>query len=360
MKKFVLSLVMILGITGAVFAQNDLQVLAVVKLGTSESITVKQVKNRCAMYEKQRGTKLTLEEKKKVLNALIEEKLVLHAAAKEGIAIPESTVDQYFLQNMAQAAGAPSITEKQLNDLLKSQQGKTLDQALQEQVGMTVTEYKLYLKNQLICQQYILKQKQSEIQGISATDDEIRAFYESNKSSFVWNDMLEVFLVIVPKGSNAEQAKTKCNDLLKKYKAKANTETEKAIVEQAKKEGFQAGALTLPKTEAAADTIGMPYKNLCFLFDQGNGYVSDLSETANDFRFIKVGKKYDAKLLSISDIVSPGTNVTVYEYIKVNLTGMKQQQYLAVAAAEVASGLNKPENVEQKKTGDALDKLLNW
>ena len=231
------------------------------------------------------------------MNALIEEKLVLHAAAKEGIAIPESTVDQYFLQNMAQAAGAPSITEKQLNDLLKSQQGKTLDQALQEQVGMTVTEYKLYLKNQLICQQYILKQKQSEIQGISATDDEIRAFYESNKSSFVWNDMLEVFLVIVPKGSNAEQAKTKCNDLLKKYKAKANTETEKAIVEQAKKEGFQAGALTLPKTEAAADTIGMPYKNLCFLFDQGNGYVSDLSETANDFRFIKVGKKYDAKLL---------------------------------------------------------------
>ena len=359
MKKFVLSLVLILGITGAVFAQNDLQVLAVVKLGSSESITVKQLKTRCTMYEKQRNVKLSLEDKKMVLKALIEEKLVLQAAAKEGIAIPESTVDQYFLQNMAQAAGAP-LTEKQLNDMLKSQQGKTLDQALQEQVGMNVAEYKIYLKNQLIAQQYIIKQKQSELQGITATDEEIRNAYESNKSTFVWNDMLEVYLVIVPKAGNADQAKTKCNELLKKYKAKPNTETEKAIVEQAKKESFQAGALTLPKTEVAADTIGMPYKNLCFLFDQGEGYISDISETANDFRFIRVGKKYGAKLLSISDIVSPGSNVTVYEYIKANLTNQKQMQYLAKAADEVASGLNKPENVEQKKTGDALDKLLNW
>jgi len=359
MKKFVLSLVLVLGITAAVFAQNDLQVLAVVKYGSSESITVKQVKTRCTLYEKQRNTKLTLEEKKMVLKALIEEKLVLQAAAKEGIAIPESTVDQYFLANMSQAAGGP-VTEKQLNELLKTQQGKSLDQALQEQVGMNVTEYKLYLKNQLIAQQYIIKQKQSELQGITATDEEIRAAYEGNKSSFVWNDMLEVFLVIVPKGSSADTAKNKCNDLLKKYKAKPNSDTEKQIVEQAKKENFQAGSLTLPKSEAAAETIGMPFKNLCFLFDQGDGYISDLSETANDFRFIRVGKKYGAKMLSISDVVSPGSNVTVYEYIKANLTNQKQMQYLAKAADEVASGLNKPEYVEQKKTGDALDKLLNW
>ena len=357
MKKFVLSLVLLLSFAGVLFAQNDLQVLAVVKYTTSESITVKQLKTRCSMYEKQRHVKLSMDDKKNVLKSLIEEKLVLQAAAKEGIAIPDSAVDQVFLQNMAQAVGTP-VTEKQLNDLLVQQQGKTLDQALQEQVGMNVTEYKLFLKNQLIAQQYIIKQKQSELSEISVTDEEIRTFYESNKRSFVWDDQLQVFLVIVPKGSNKEQAKTKCSDLLKKYTSKSLTEAQ--IIEQAKKDGYQAGALPLPKTEAAAQTIGMPYKNLCFLFDKGEGYISEISETAEDYRFIKVQKKYTAKMLAISDIVTPGTNITVYEYIKANLTNQKQMQYLATAADQVASGLDKPEYVDRKKTGEALEKLLSW
>lgn len=357
MKKIVLSLLLLLGVSGVIFAQNDLQVLAVVKYNTSESITVKQLKARCLMYEKQRGASLSVEDREKVLTSLIEEKLVLQAAGKAGIAIPDSTVDQYFLQTMAQSVGS-MLTEKQLNDLLVSKTGKTLDQTLQEQVGMNVVEYKLFIKNQLIAQQYILMQKQNELAGISATDAEIRNFYESNKASFVWGDMLEVFLVIIPKGDSIDSAKTKCADLRKKYSSKSLTE--QAIIDKGTKEGFQAGSLVLPKTEEGAALIGMPFNNLCFLYESEEGYLSEVQETEQDFRFIKVGKKYSSKMLSISDVVQPGSNVTVYEYIKMNLTNMKQSQYLAVAAEEVAQSLNKPEYVDQKKTGEALKKLLSW
>lgn len=359
MKKLALSCMLLFIAAGALFAQNDLQVLSVVKYNKSESITVKQLKARCTVYEKQYGKKLTLEEKKQVLKALKEEKLVLQAAAKAGLSIPDSTVDQYFLQTMSASVGA-NVTEKELNELLQKQEGKTLDQVLQAQVGMNVAEYKVYLKNQLIAQQYIVGQKQKEIQAVAATDEEIRRFYDSNKASFVWNDMIKVFMVIVPKGSNPESAKVKALDLKSKYSSKSLSVQD--IVTQANKDGsgFQAGEMLVPKNEMYANAIGMTFDNLTFVFNQKEGYTCDVNETAADFRFLVLEKKYAAKMLSLSDVVQPETTVTVYDYIKQNLTQQKQMQYLQVAAQQVADELNKPEYVEDKKTGDALDKLLSW
>lgn len=359
MKKLALSFMLLFIAAGALFAQNDLQVLSVVKYTKSESITVKQLKTRCTVYEKQYGRKLTVEERKQVLKAVKEERLVLQAAAKAGLSIPDSTVEQYFMQTLSASVGA-NVTEKELNDMLLKQQGKTLDQVLLDQVGMNVADYKVYLKNQLIAQQYIVSQKQKEIQAVVATDDEIRKFYDSNKASFVWNDMIKIFLVIVPKGGNPESAKAKALDLKSKYTAKSLSVND--IVTQANKEGsgFQAGEMLLPKNEAYALAIGMSFESLDFVFSQKEGYICDVNETEMDYRFLVLEKKYGAKMLAISDIVQPETTVTVYEYIKQNLTQQKQMQYLQIAAQQVADELNKPEYIEDKKTGDALDKLLSW
>ena len=65
-------------------------------------------------------------------------------------------------------------------------------------------------------------------------------------------------------------------------------------------------------------------------------------------------------MLSISDIVQPETTVTVYDYIRSNLTQQKQMAYVQEAAQNLSKSLNTSDNVEMKKTGAALDKLLNW
>ena len=49
MKRFAIAL-FALFMSAAVFAQSDLQVLAVVKLNKNESITVKKLKTRVEMY----------------------------------------------------------------------------------------------------------------------------------------------------------------------------------------------------------------------------------------------------------------------------------------------------------------------
>ena len=360
MKKIVLAFTMFLATAGIAFAQADLQPIVTVKLGKSETITLKQLKTRVGLFEKQNGKKLTLDERKSVLTAYVEEKLILQAAAKAGMAIPDSNIDQYFLQTMMQQVGVPFSSEKELDDIILQTQGVTLDQFLKNQLGISKAEYKSYMKNQLISQNYVVSQRQAELQKIGPTDEQIRAFYEANKASLVWTDMMKIFAIAVPKGSNPEQAKLTANDLRNKIVDKKLT-SEQALVQSQKPDaGYQAIEGVIQKNETYAMQLGIPLQTLLTMFNQKEGFVSDIQETESDYRVFVLKKKYEAKMLSISDVVQPETTMTVYEYIRQNLANQMQSLYLQNAANEIAKSLNTPENVEYKKTGDALTKILNW
>ena len=71
MKKIVLAFTMFLATAGMAFAQADLQPIVTVKLGKSETITVKQLKSRVGLFEKQTNKKLTVDERKSVLEAIL-------------------------------------------------------------------------------------------------------------------------------------------------------------------------------------------------------------------------------------------------------------------------------------------------
>ena len=359
MKKLLLSMILLLSTGFAVFAQSDLQVLAIVKYNKSEPITVKQLKTRVGLYERQVGRSLSIEEKKDVLKLLIEEKLIIQAAQKEKITVSDSDVDKTFAQTLSQQLGA-NVSEKELSDYIKKTQGITLEELFLQQNGISVADYKVNLKNQLLMQQYVLKAKQSELEKITATNDEIRTFYSSNNSSFVRSDMMKLFMVIVPKASSPDAAKIKLNDYLNKYKEKKLTSDAIITQSEAENSGFQAGTFLLPKTEAAAKAYDMNLQSVLFLFSQDEGYISDIEETSVDYRFISVVKKYPAKLLDIMDEMQPESGVIVYNYIAAYLTQQKQLSYLSTAANEISASLNTSANVEYKKKDEALDKLLEW
>ena len=361
MKKIALAFLMLVS-AGALFAQSkDLTALALVKLNKSESVTVKQLKVRCENYEKQSGHKLTVAEREQYLDILINEKLMLQAAAKAGISVPDSSVNQYFLQMMSQQLGSVAVlTEKEISDYVMKASGVSLDQLLVQQTGMNVAESKAFVKNSLIIQQYVISQRQAELQKVSPTDEQIRQFYESNKASFVWTDMMKMFMLVVPKGSNSDAAAQKCNELRNKIADKKITIEQLEVQAKAEGAGFQAQTGLIQKTEPWALNIGMSYKNLLFVFDQPVGYLSEVNETPNDFRVISVVKKYDAKMLGLSDVLQPETTMTVYEAIRNNLAQQLQMAYIQNAANEISQSLNTPENVDRKKTGDDLKKLLDW
>jgi hypothetical protein len=325
MKRTVLGILLLVTTITSLCAQADLQPLVNIKLNKSESITLKQLKTRVEVYQRQSKTttSFTLEQKKEILDALIDEKLVVQAAQKAGITITDTQVNQYFLENISSQVGR-TVTEVEFANLVKEQSGLSLDEFMQNQVGMTTAEYKSYLKSQLIAQQYIISLKQAEIQQIAPTDSEVRSYFEMNKASFVQNDIMKIFLVVIPKGQNADESKKLADELYTALKNATVSFDEMKIRMKAENSGFQAGDMYVSKTAKAADQLGIDYNTLLTLFQNNPGYFSDINETDSDYQFYVIRQKYEAKMLGLSDVVQPDTTITVYEYIKNLLAKQKQ------------------------------------
>jgi len=361
MKKRV-ALFLVLGMTAAiVFAQSDLQPLATISLNKTESINLKQLKNRITTYQKQTGSKsFTVDQKKQILDAMIDEKLVVQAAKRDGVSVSTAQVDEAFIQSISQQVGQ-TVTEEQFAELIKKQTGKTLDVFFTEQVGMNLANYKEYLKNQLIAQQYVLSLKKEEIQNTAnPTDADIRSYFEMNKTSFSQNDILKLFLVVYPKGDDAVAAEKSINDLYASLENKEITMDDMKIKSKGGKVGYKAGDMYVSKGTLAAKQLGIDYNALLSLFNNDIGFTSKINETKTDFQFYVICEKYPAKMLALSDVVQPDKTVTVYEYIRNILTQQKQQAAFQKAVEEVTTSLRTPGNFRILKTGSELETLLDW
>lgn len=346
---------MCLFLTGMVFAQQkDLQPLVTIKLNKTESITVKDLKARCELYKKQTGmTSFTVEQKIEILDSLINEKLVLQAATKAGLALTDTQTNELYLNTLAQQVGQ-AISEADFAEIVRQQTGLSLDDFFMNQLGMNTADYKTFLKNQYLIQQYIVLQKQAEIAAVSATDAEIRSYYDLNRSSFAQNDIIKMFMVIVDKAKGRAFADSLYND----FKNGTATQDSLRARGQAGTEGFQAGDMYVSKNNTAAQQLGIDYNGLLQLFANEDGFISSVSETANDYQFYKIICHYDAKLLTLSDVVTPDSTTTVYEYIREVLTSQKQNDYFVTVTSEVTESLRTPANYQMLKKDSALTALL--
>ncbi len=360
MKRIVFSVFFCVMMAGLVSAQSDLQPIANVKLQKSEPITLKQLKSRIEAYQKELGRIMNIDEKKKVLDTLINERLVVQAADKDGIKVTDSEVTQNFNQMISQQVGK-AVTEVEFAQMIKTQTGMALDDFMRAQNGMSLAEYKTFLKSQLIAQRYVMTKKQAELQNIAGPSDaEIRSYYELNQQNFVQTEMVKLFLVVVPKGDASTAADTKLLDFQKQLKDKPQSSTEIKIKSQAANSGFQAGDLYINKNSTASQQLGISMESLLKIFKMNVNEVSDVTETATDFQCFIVQEKYPAKILSIADVVKPGTTVTVYEYIKNNMMAQSQNAAVNDALVQLINDLRKPENFQILKSGAELDKVLTW
>lgn len=358
--KRILSICLLLVLaTTALFAQADLQPLATVKIASkAESITLKNLKARCESYKKQTGlTTFTIQQKQEILDSLINEKLFVQAGNKMGIVLTDKQVDELFLSSISNIVGT-TVTLSQFAQLVQQQAGMTLEEFFQNQMAMSVDEYKQYMKNNYIAQQYVLAKRSDEISQLSATDSEIRSYYEMNKASFVQSDILQLTLVVVPKNNNASDALAKIQSLYNNFTSGKKTFSQMKIEMQQPNAGFQVGDMYISKNQDAAAELGLDYASLLQLFQNNIGFVSEIINEDTNYQFYQITDKTSAKILGLSDLVQPGTTTTLYEYIRASLTAQKQSAYLTTAIEEISAELRTPENYQMLKTGSALEKLL--
>jgi parvulin-like peptidyl-prolyl isomerase len=322
------------------FAQADLQPVALVTLTKTEPITVKQLKAEVQRAESQAGRTLTIEERKQVLDIMINERLALQAAERDKIYVSDAELNQQIQQaktSLAQSLGRqPTDAE--------------FEAAIKSQTGMDLATFKDQLKRQLIIQKYLLSTKQDLIKTIKEpTDDEIKDFYELNKTKLIRPDTVRFSMIFVPYGSNKAKAKELADKLVKDIATNPAKFDEAVLRAQASGSGYQAGdGGYLPKTAEAQKIVGAEFMNVAFSLKQGE--VSRLIENQQGYQIIKITETYSQKNLELDDIYQLGTRVTVRDYIKNYLWQLRQQAILDQASKELVTELrsNQPFQIFEK------------
>ncbi len=359
MKRLISSLI-VLSICFCAWAQSDLQPLATVKLNRSETITVKQLKTRAEAVIKNNGIpELTLEQKKQLLDELINEKLLVQSAEKAKLVITDSQVDQAYENFISGQMGAP-ITEQEFAKFIREQQGQSVDEFMKSQTGMTLADFKAYIKNDLTVQQYVSSLKSQELAAAVPSDSEIRAQYEVSKAQLVQPDMLQIFAVSVLKQGDAQAAEARVNSLYNDLKNEKTTIADLKTKSQAPNSGFQAGEGYVGMNPASAQQLGFTPQELTTFFNDGEGTYSDIKENQIGYQFYYILEKHPQKFLELSDVVQPGSTVTVYEYIRNGLGQSKQMQVYTQLKNSLAQSLRTSANFKMEKSGSTLDKLLDW
>jgi len=344
-------------ITG-VFAQADLQPIATVTLTRSEPITLKQLRTRCDAYQQEQGRPLTLDERKRVLDTMINERLVVQAAERDGVRVSDAEVNQQFAAMLSQQVGR-TITESEFASLVQRQTGQSMDEFMRAQNGMSLAEYKQFLRNELFAQRYLMTINEAELRRLPApTDAQIRTHFEIRKLNFVQPDMAKLFLVVVPKtGENALQRATEFQTQLRQN-PRAVTEIRARSKEP--NSGFRVGDLYINKNETAATELGISMDALLRIFAMDKNAVSDVSETSGDYQTFVMVDKFPARILTLSDVIQPGTTTTVYEAIRAELLMSARREFLTAALSRMIVNLRKPENFRILRSGADLDRILSW
>jgi len=344
---------------GLLYAQADLQPIAEVRLLKREPITLGQLKLQIATLEKGYGRKLSVDERKKVLDGIVNERLLRQAAEKEGIKIADSQVNEYFNNMLSQQVGYP-ITEAEFAKLIETETKQSLNEFMKTQTGMGVVESKEFLRGQIAVQVYVGQKKGADLNKITGpTDSEIRSQYDMNKQSFVRPDTVKLFLVVVPKQKNTQAEKEKIEAIKKRVEKniKAIDEIKK---DSGEKSGYLAEFVYAAKTQLAAQQMGITMEALMEIFKQKINFVSDVTEMSNNFQFFVVMEKLDVKILTLSDVIDPNQTTTVYEYIRQMLTTEKQSVALQQAIQQLTEDLRVATNYKMLKDDASLTKLLDW
>ncbi|MDR2479416.1 MAG: peptidyl-prolyl cis-trans isomerase [Treponema sp.] len=329
------------------FAQSDLQPAAIVNLTKSEPITVKQFRTEVERMEKSAGRALNAEERRQVLDVMINERLAIQASEREKITISENEVNQQINQLKAQMV---QVIGRQPTDA-------EFNQALKNETGLEMPAFREQLRRQLLVQKYLMTKKQSVIESIKIpSEDEILNTYNLAKAQFVRPETVRFSMIQVAYGTDAS-AKSKAKDLADKLNREIASSPSKfdevALRGQAPNSGYQAGdGGFLPRNMEAAQIVGPEFINTAFTLKQGE--VSKLMEGQQGYQIIKVTETYTQKNLELDDIFRLGTRMTVRDYIVNAMLQERQQKILERASNELVSELR------AGKTFQVFEKNLSW
>jgi len=327
------------------FTQAELQPVATVNLIRSEVITVRQL--RAEVEKLAGGRPSTPQDRRQVLEVMINERLMIQGAERDKVTVSENEVTNQinqFRSQMAQANGGRQPTDAEFA------------QEIREQFNMDMAGLRDQIRRQMIMEKYLLSKKESLIKSVKEpTEAEIVAQYNLRRAELVRPDTVRFSIIQVPYGPDAAsktKAKELADRLVREIGANPSQFDEVLVRGQAPNSGYQAGDFGyLPRGQEAERMVGKSLMDTAFSLKQGE--VSRLIEGLRSYNIIKVTETYNMKILELGDI-DLRTRITVRDYIKQLLSMERQQAVVVQASQEVIEELRKG------RVFQIIEANLNW
>jgi len=318
MKKRILC-VLILAICTVSFltSANISSPAATVKLIRNKIITTAELDKNVTDYTAQ-GVSVTPIQ---VLNAMINAELFSQGAEKDGFVLTDDQVDSLVStskQNVESQLGS-TITDDQFTQIIV------------QQTGLSLADFRQYLSEQYIRQQYVSSKKPEMLKNLPApTDKEIESFYKQNIKQFFNPEAIKLSHIFFPLAADDDTNianKAKMEDIYSQITSGKLT-FEKAVNlysedQDSSNKGGDIGWLAIDST---TDRQNMGDEFFDKAFDLDAGEISDVVTSNYGYHIIKVTVHSQPKILALTDKISPDQNTTVKAYITSYLSNQKLEQ----------------------------------
>jgi parvulin-like peptidyl-prolyl isomerase len=346
MKRFVSLVITGVIITALAFAQADLQPVAIIRLTRSEPITVKQFRTEVERMESQARRTLTNNERRQVLDVMINERLVLQAAERDRITVSDGEINQQLQQ----------LRSSMTQNIGRQPTDAEFAQAVRNETGLELPAFRDQLRRQFIMQKYLMEKKQDSFRNMrEPTEAEILNTYTLARSQLVRPETVRFSVIQIPFTDAASKARSKliADRLVRDIGTNPARFDEAMLRGQTPNAEYEAGdGGYLPRNIQAQQVVGVEFMNTAFSLKQGE--VSRLLESSRAFHIIKITEAYGQKNLELDDIYQLGTRLTVREYIGNSMLQERQQAVIERATQELVAEL---------RTGNPfqiIEANLNW
>ena len=332
MRKIIISIVLVFS-AAFILAAQDMAV-ATVRLEKTEPVSGQQLEKTIQAIEQQQGRSLSNEDKKAVLDQMIDQVLVIQAAeADKNLQISDEEVEQagmrllsQQLQSMGAIPPGAQLTDKQQYKQVVEQQ------------GISIEEYESTIRNQLLAEKFITSSDPASFQAIGpASADELNAEYQRRVSEFVVSDSVwfnHIFFNI--KDLSPADARAKYESAQEVHRRLMNTSVTFAELVASESEDNVSkgrGGLIGPvmKGDAVAEQL---YGNdfMSKLFTMNVGDVSDVMKSNVGYHILQITEKKAAQLL-------PKDDPEVRSYLEQILYAAKYQQTFDEVTQKTIAGL---------------------
>jgi parvulin-like peptidyl-prolyl isomerase len=344
-RKIILSLVLLF--TGSfLYAQAIDKPAATVKLTKPLTITVKQLRKYVDPLEQRANRTLTLEEREKLLNSLIDKALIEQAAERDKIVISDAELkagmdDQ---KKNASVSLGRDISDQDFQTIVAGQ-------------GMTMDDYTAVIKYSLLTQKYAsLKNKDAFANVPQPTDTDARAYYDTNKTKpfttggFVWDDSLHLRWILIDTRNLSKDEKDKAakraDGAYRELMSGAKFEDMVTKYSDDTSSKYKGGDImwVLRSSDAQKQLLGQDFFNAIFTLKKGETSAALTSNVG--FAIVQVTERIDAKLLGFDEMVPPQYTMSVKDYIKKSLYLQKQGDTFNKVLSDILAALRKEAEIK--------------